>query len=434
MRQIFLFPSSSLEIHEATSSAVTLKGKQSLLPMHFQTEFGNKNIEPVMILSHLKKCDKVRLAKTQQKNYHLTPTDMHNKNTSLSLALILSFSALLSGCQSWFGPNALKKTHPAYNQAIVNSLDQEMLLNLVRLRYRDRPYFLSINSVTASMSLDASLGISGGEFVEPSAGVSFSQKPTISYSPLGGEAFLENVLSPIPLEALLIMTNSGWNTERILGMCVERVNNLKNSPKASGPTPNSEPEYKDFKQFLKALAYLRDKNLLEVGANIDTKKRIKIYFLPTQDPQALAQMNTMRKLLELKDTNNYLITTNPIADKSNTWRFSLRSIHSIMYYLSQNIDIPAEHKDLGLVTNTVTKQGGYFNWDETPGGAIFKIKSSEDKPDNAYLSVPYRGYWFYIADNDLNSKSSFMLLNHLFTLQAGQAHIDGPVLTLPVGG
>ncbi len=85
---------------------------------------------------------------------------MHNKKTAISLALILSLSALLSGCQSWFGPNALNETHPAYNQAIVNSLSEEMLLNLVRLKYRDRPYFLSINSVTASMSLDTSLGIS----------------------------------------------------------------------------------------------------------------------------------------------------------------------------------------------------------------------------------------------------------------------------------
>ncbi|MDT8425897.1 MAG: hypothetical protein RQ733_07960 [Methyloprofundus sp.] len=357
---------------------------------------------------------------------------MHNKKTSLSLVLILSFSALLSGCQSWFGPSALNETHPAYNQAIVNSLSEEMLLNLVRLKYRDRPYFLSIDSVTASMSLGANLGISGGEYVEPSAGVSFSQNPTISYTPLSGENFLRNVLSPIPLEAILIMANSGWHPERILGMCIERINGLRNAPSASGPTPRMEPEYKDFKQFIKSLTYLRDNSLIEIGANIDTSKRIKIYFLPTQEPQALAEMNTIRTLLKLKDSNNYLISNSTLANKANSWRFSLRSIHSIMYYLSQNISVPDAHKNLGLVTNTVTKQGDFFDWNETPAGMVFKVMSSADKPNNAYLSVPYRGYWFYIADNDLNSKSTFMLLNHLFTLQAGQSQTEGPVLTLPV--
>ena len=50
----------------------------------------------------------------------------------------------LGACQSYFGPTTLNTTHPAYNQAIVNSLDQQMLLNLVRLKYRDQPYFLKV--------------------------------------------------------------------------------------------------------------------------------------------------------------------------------------------------------------------------------------------------------------------------------------------------
>lgn len=137
---------------------------------------------------------------------------MHTYNFSISLVL-LTCSSLLSGCQSWYGPSALTDTHPAYNQAMVNSLSHEMLLNLVRLKYRDRAYFLKINSITASMSLKSNLGIKGGEFVTPNAGVAFSQSPTISYAPLDGEDFLKSLLSPIPLDAVLIMAQSGWNTD-----------------------------------------------------------------------------------------------------------------------------------------------------------------------------------------------------------------------------
>ena len=65
----------------------------------------------------------------------------------------------LAGCQASFGPRALQRTHPAYNQAIVTSVNEQMLQNLVRIRYRDVPFFLEIGSVTASLSLGASAGV-----------------------------------------------------------------------------------------------------------------------------------------------------------------------------------------------------------------------------------------------------------------------------------
>ena len=55
-------------------------------------------------------------------------------------------------------------------------------------------------------------------------------------------------------------------------------------------------------------------------------------------------------------------------------------------------------------------------------------------PLNAYVSIRYRNHWFYIEDNDLNSKSTFSLLVQLYDLQSGDAKGSAPVLTLPIGG
>jgi hypothetical protein len=44
----------------------------------------------------------------------------------------------------------------------------------------------------------------------------------------------------------------------------------------------------------------------------------------------------------------------------------------------------------------------------------------------------YRNQWFYLADNDLESKSTFMPLHQLFRLQAGAGKSAGPTLTFPV--
>ncbi|WP_305906808.1 hypothetical protein Q9L42_019020 [Methylomarinum sp. Ch1-1] len=91
-----------------------------------------------------------------------------------------------------------------------------------------------------------------------------------------------------------------------------------------------------------------------------------------------------------------------------------------------------QHIDEGLVTFTKNKHDAPFNWAETPVGEFFQVDYSEDYPQQAFLAVPYRGHWFYIADDDLESKSTFMLLTQLFDLQAGQTKYNGPTLTLPV--
>ena len=62
-----------------------------------------------------------------------------------------------------------------------------------------------------------------------------------------------------------------------------------------------------------------------------------------------------------------------------------------------------------------------------------KIRSAPDRPKEAYVAVPYRGSWFYVADDDRRSKSTFGLLNLLFSLQAATSKGKSPVLTLPVG-
>lgn len=65
-------------------------------------------------------------------------------------------------------------------------------------------------------------------------------------------------------------------------------------------------------------------------------------------------------------------------------------------------------------------------------GELFRVGSSDQVPNDAFVRVEYRGTWFYIDDSDLNSKSTFNLLDQLFQLQSGNTRKAGPVLTLPL--
>jgi hypothetical protein len=47
------------------------------------------------------------------------------------------------------------------------------------------------------------------------------------------------------------------------------------------------------------------------------------------------------------------------------------------------------------------------------------------------VAVHYRGHWFYIAENDVQSRSTLSLVKFAIDLQS-QSGNAGPVLTLPL--
>lgn len=60
-------------------------------------------------------------------------------------------TALVTGCAS--GPASLIDTRLPYNEAIKVTSEQQLLLNIVRLRYTDTPSSLAVANVTAQFEL-----------------------------------------------------------------------------------------------------------------------------------------------------------------------------------------------------------------------------------------------------------------------------------------
>ena len=349
-------------------------------------------------------------------------------------------AALLQGCQSAFGPESLQRTHPAYNAAITASVNEQMLQNLVRLRYRDVPFFLEIGSVTASLSVGAnadlggSVTIGGEDSLSSLAGIAYVDSPTISYVPLRGEDLLKSLLSPLQLESILVLTQSGWRISRVFGLCFERINDVRNAPTASGPTPDNEPDYRSFNRLLDALNSLQTRGQIEVGAQREGDGGGIIVKLTANGGDASRGLDEVRTLLGIEsDGNRFSLNTNFLEAAANQWTVRTRSLSSLLYYLSQNVDTPQAHQSAGLVTVTEARGGGVFDWGATPAGRLFQVRTGPERPHGAYIATFYRGHWFWIEDDDLESKSTFMLLRQLFDLQAGQSTVQGPTLTLPVG-
>jgi hypothetical protein len=137
----------------------------------------------------------------------ITPLGLVPPRTILMPSLVV---LLASACTTGLGPRAVRSERPDYNQQIVRSADGELLLNLVRLRYNESPLFLELGGVVAQYSYDSSLNASGQiNGTGPSGatvgtGLAYSEKPTITYTPLAGEEFATRMLTPIPLDSIML--------------------------------------------------------------------------------------------------------------------------------------------------------------------------------------------------------------------------------------
>ena len=69
---------------------------------------------------------------------------------------------LLAGGNATVGPEVLRAGRPAYNDAILATSDEQLLQNIIRLRFGDSIGFLSVSSVTANVSLSASGSVNAG--------------------------------------------------------------------------------------------------------------------------------------------------------------------------------------------------------------------------------------------------------------------------------
>ena len=346
------------------------------------------------------------------------------------------------GC-GMLGPSSLKEGRNRYNQVIAYTGNEQMLINLVKLRYRDSPTFLQVSSISTNLQWGASASAqvpigsslySAGNLVPFGAGFNYAESPTITYTPLTGEAFVRQMLTPIPLQTLILLFQAGWPVDTVFRLVVQEVNDLENASPASGPTPEREPIFHKFLEVASIFRDLQKRRVIEWGVT-DKGWEGVMYVHPhlsTEEKKNVTRLKTLLKLKRLQmDMEQYEVGYGVCFTDSSRLNMVTRSMTDILFYIAQAVEVPPEHMEKKLVTITRTPEGKVFNW-ETLHKKQISIKWSDSRPDDAYIAVKYRSYWFYIADSDLDSKSTFLLLQILGDLQAGTTPSAGPVLTLPV--
>lgn len=345
--------------------------------------------------------------------------------------IFLAFTLVLTGCTA-VGPSTISASRPAYNQAVQRSNDQELLLNLVRVIYRDTTYFTTVERIAASYEFNRS--VSGGINVQSAtnavtralnigdATLSLNEQPTVFYAPVEGEKFVRQMLTPMNPNLLLLLVNSGWSVDRVFSLAVQEMNGLRNAPSATGPTPILEPNFRDFKETVRLMRILQTRGVMELGRQLGSEL-LEIRFDASEDDADLVAR--VKFLLGLdQHLNAFPIVSGNEKQQNDRIFISTRALMSTLGYLAHGIRVPVADLDAGRIQRTRRRDGHDFDWQELLGGVLL-VRSSSEVPKNSSVSIQYRGSFFYIADNDLDSKSTFVLLNQLMALNATPSNAAG---------
>lgn len=358
------------------------------------------------------------------------------KNLLFALPLIF-LSAISTGCMPSLNEEQLVSAREDFNSVIIRSWDEQMMTNLVRLRYRDNPLFLEVGNVVAHQSATIG-GVAGLDTelpgkLKPGFGVNGTLvvSPTITYTPLQGEEFARRLLTPIPPSTIFLLSQSGWSIERLMLTCVQQANGVKNAVSASGPTPEMAPTFRDFHRMSEAFRTLQKDRMLQVEMEKDGHT-FTLHLNRSQDAHVDSAATVIKELLGLdREKDVFRVTSKRIATANDEIALTGRSLLSVLFYLSQSVEPSSVDETVGRVTVTKNADGTRFDWNSMLG-KVMRIHSSSTEPEGSFVKIFYRERWFYILDSDLETKTTFNLLSYLFNLQAANKADAEPVLTYPV--
>lgn len=358
------------------------------------------------------------------------------RRSFLGLTSFCAVLLLVAGCRS-IGPGTVARDRYDYSGSISDSWKRQTLLNVVKLRYLDPPIFVDVGQIVAGYSLQTVVnagasfpqnGIAGGNTADVGGAATYTDRPTITYTPLTGDKFLKALMTPLPPEAVFYTIESGWPADAILFTAVARLNGLRNQTASISGLTAADP------RFMKALELLRRiQDSGGVGMRLERGTNGQESVLATirsadMTEQTRVDGQELRRLLGLaSDATEFNLVYGTVAANDHELAMQTRSLLHILGVLAAQVEVPPEHVAEGRATPGVRE----VEQDGTAVVRLVRIHSSKGKPADSYVAVPYQDHWFWIDACDLKSKRAFAFMLLLFTLSDTGAQPGPALITIP---
>lgn len=333
----------------------------------------------------------------------------------------------LAGCTSVPSQN-VTTDRMDYGTVVAESWKRQTLLNVVRLRYADAPVFLDVASIINSYTVggNASARAQIPSSIDPNvfeAGAvhNWSNTPTVTYQPLIGDRFTRSLLTPIPPVSIFRLLQGGWPATVVFQTVVGSINGLRNAS-------TSIPADPGFVELTETLSRVQRRG--DIGIRVDERTDgggvLVVIRRSNSDPKLNEDGRRLRKLLGLaEDVSEFQITSGLVPRTRNEVAVLSRSMMEIMLQLGFGIELPAAHLAEGRILTGQAQPG------DVQANPLVHVHSGPIAPADAYASIPYKGYWYWIADSDIESKRTFTFLMMLFSLAETGQSAAAPVVTVP---
>lgn len=340
------------------------------------------------------------------------------------------------GCRH-IGPQTIVADRVAYDESVATSWKEQTLLNIVKLRYFDTPFFTDVAQIVSGYSMGVqatpTLGATNGFFPGASLGerligslnlqAAYVDRPTVSYAPQTRPDFIRNLTVPLPPTAVLYLMQAGYPVDLVFDLTLDAINGIPGRTISGGQVHPASPEY------LRVVEILRKAQLsgsvgmrIEVGK--DKKESLVMFFRdPDIDPDLAAELTEARKLLRIDPAQRDIrVVFGATRGGPNEITMATRSIYRVLSLLAVSVQVP----DVHLTEGRAPPLGGDVAVDQPR----FTVLSGCKKPKDCFTATCYRGHWFWIDDRDAESKRTMAYLMVLLALADTGAKEPVPFLTI----
>jgi hypothetical protein len=296
-----------------------------------------------------------------------------------------------------------------------------------------------------------------------STGLNYSETPTITYVPVEGQQFANQILTGASVNSLQALLQSGWDIDRVMLLLVDRMGPLVNNPAAA-----------TYPQFVQ---------LVKIWRQVQVRGDLFFVWYPQADvvlAEKLPASAINTRVFNVSSLPQYL-RYNPRPDGNHQLVQTFDSVVMELHYANQeeaaqvsallgsvSARPPGELVERVALVSAVIPPNDYTGRDPvtqllmnlrsfadmlfavTPGVAVppedaavvypvdpgtakfIHVRANESHPSRPFVAVQHRGHWFTIADTDIESKVNFGLLLTVMSLQTTSAGAV-PGLTIPVG-
>jgi hypothetical protein len=357
-----------------------------------------------------------------------------NKLSKRSVCILCGVALIETGCYRPIGPQSVTRDRHLYAASLSDSWKEQTLLNIIKMRYVDPPVFVDVGNIVASYSLVQGVTVAGNIVPNnqtPDATIggfgTYSNSPTITYTPLTGNKFIRSLATPLPPEAVFSGIQSGLPADVTLFASVASINGLKNQEATLHGILPADPKFHRMRELARQIQVSGAVRVVvkkEAGEEV-----VSFVSFPTENisPQVQADIVEIRGLLGLNPTvSEFKIVYGGTASNDREIAVITRSILSLMRTMAAQVEVPDE--DLAQKR----AYAGFEHDKDVPGGLrLIRIHSGKSVSPDAFVAVKYRNTWFWIDDTDLDSKEVFSLMMMLFTMVDTGPKENQPVVTIP---